>query len=199
MKPHDPRIIKTLRQIDSALLACIAKHPFQKVTVDMICETALINRSTFYKYYRDKYDLLDKFLSRTLEEFSQKLRTDFVLATPTDIGDRFYTDIFHDTVTFLYRERDKYLVLWNADIGRKIYEEMIDLICENILRKLNMGSPAKDTGLYRELYARLFASNLMTLVRWGFFHDREIVMEDIEQLMQSNMKNGLFFTFKQYI
>lgn len=199
MKRNDPRIIKTLRQIDTALLECIARLPFQKVTVDMICEHALINRSTFYKYHRDKYELLDRFLSAVLEEFSQQARTDFVLASPTEVGDAFYTRIFHDFVSFLYREKDKYLTLWSTDIGRKIYEEMTGIVHDNILNKLNASSPGNEPALYRELYARLFASNLMTMVRWGFQHEREVDTEEIEKLMQSNMKDGLFFTFKQYI
>jgi len=199
MNRNDPRIVKTLRQIDAALLDSIAQYPFQKVTVDMICENALINRSTFYKYYRDKYDLLDKFLSATLKEFSRKLRTDFVLASPTEIGNAFYTGIFHEIVTFLYKKKDKYLILWGADIGRHIYEEMTVIICDNILNKLDSSSADQRHRQHQQLYAKLFASNLMTLVRWGFLHDREVTKEDIESLMRSNMENGLFFTFKQYI
>lgn len=199
MKRNDLRVVKTLRQIDRALLVNISQNPFQKVTVDMICEQAMINRSTFYKYYRDKYDLLDKFLSATLESFSQKLRTDFVLADPAEVGDTIYTNIFHEVVAFLYKERKKYLILWDADIERNIYEEMVQIIRDNILNMLNTSSPAGDSGLYRELYARLFASNLMTLVRWGFLHEKEIDAKEIEKLMTENMTNGLFFTFKQYI
>lgn len=199
MKRSDPRIVKTLRQIDNALLENIARHPFTKVTVDMICETAMINRSTFYKYYRDKFDLLDRFLSAALEEFSRRAKTDFVLASPAEIDDACYIHIFHDFIAFLYDEKATYLTLWNADIGRKIYEEMIEIVHDNILDKLNTSLPSTEYSLYRELYARLFASDMMTMVRWGFLNDREVDAEDIEKLMHSNMKNGLFFTFRQYI
>ena len=48
MSKTDPRIIKTLRHIDEALLECLKEHEFRKITVDMLCRKALINRSTFY-------------------------------------------------------------------------------------------------------------------------------------------------------
>lgn len=69
MNKTDLRIIKTLRQIDTALLENLKEHPFQKITIDMLCKSALINRSTFYKYYEDKYDLLERYVQRVLQDF----------------------------------------------------------------------------------------------------------------------------------
>lgn len=49
MTTKDLRIIKTLQQIDRALLELLNELPFQKITVQLLYERALINRSTFYK------------------------------------------------------------------------------------------------------------------------------------------------------
>ncbi len=200
MAKSDPRVIKTLRQIDNALLENLAQYPFPQITIDMICTSALINRSTFYKYYKDKYDLLDKYLDRILSEFRQSLKTDFILASPTDIDDLFYQKIFHDVVEFLHKNRGKYTVLWEANIGRQVYNEMLEIIRDNILDKLQP-NPPEDTDLFRyqSLYAVLFASNLMTLTRWWFSNENAVSATDIEQIMNSNMKSGLFAAFKQYI
>ena len=87
MSKTDPRIIKTLRHIDEALLECLKENEFRKITVDMLCRKALINRSTFYKYYADKYELLNNYLDRVLSEFSEAMATtDFILATPHTIA-----------------------------------------------------------------------------------------------------------------
>ena len=74
MTTKDLRIIKTLQQIDRALLELLNELPFQKITVQLLCERALINRSTFYKYYTDKYDLLDRYLNKILQEFKQRIQ-----------------------------------------------------------------------------------------------------------------------------
>lgn len=80
MERTDLRILKTLRQIDASLLNNLAAHPFQKITINMLCEQAMINRSTFYKYYLDKYDLLDKYLNRTIEDFRKHINVEFINA-----------------------------------------------------------------------------------------------------------------------
>lgn len=198
MAKNDLRIIKTLRHIDDALLTCIAKLPVSKITVDMLCETAMINRSTFYKHYSDKYALIEDFIERTLREFSRVIKTDFILAEPDTIGDNLYIRIFHDVVAFLYDKRDLYRILWKADVGRNVYQDMTDIISANILKKLPAAKPGTRDDLYRQLYASLFASNLMTMIRWGFQHENEIHMDDIEHIMRNNMTNGIFFSFKKF-
>lgn len=54
----DLRIIKTKKVLFDALVTLMKKKNFDKIKISDICEVALINRSTFYAHYQDKYDLL---------------------------------------------------------------------------------------------------------------------------------------------
>jgi len=201
MSKTDPRIIKTLRHIDEALLECLKEYEFRKITVDMLCRKALINRSTFYKYYTDKYELLNRYLDRILNEFREAMvTTDFILATPNTIADQRYIDNFRKSIDYIYDHRQIYRILWDASIDRPIYQEMKDIIRLNILGTIqNNPSGDHEVTPYHDLYAELFASNLMTLVRWWLANESSVSRADIEALMNSNMKNGLFSTFKYRI
>ena len=53
MNKTDPRVIKTLQHIDDSLLENLSRYNFRKITVEMLCRGAKINRSTFYKYSND--------------------------------------------------------------------------------------------------------------------------------------------------
>ncbi|MBP3872416.1 MAG: TetR/AcrR family transcriptional regulator [Lachnospiraceae bacterium] len=198
MSRTDPRVIKTLRNIDNALLDNLDSHEFRKITVDMLCRTAMINRSTFYKYYTDKYELLDSFLNRVLNEFSQATATtDFILASPHTITNQEYVDNFRNTIDYIYEHRQIYRVLWRSSIDRPIYQEMEDIICRNILNTIREDpSGPRQTTPYHDLYAKLFSSNLMTLVRWWLSNESLIKRSDVETIMYDNMKNGLFSTFR---
>lgn len=54
----DRRILKTKKCLKDALRMLMADKPFEKITVTEICEEANTGRLTFYKYYKDKADLL---------------------------------------------------------------------------------------------------------------------------------------------
>ena len=78
MAKEDLRVIKTLESIDNALLESLKKLPFNKITVGTLCTKARINRTTFYKHYRDKFDLLDAMIDEALDEeppFSEREHT----------------------------------------------------------------------------------------------------------------------------
>ena len=178
MTTKDLRIIKTLQQIDRALLELLNELPFQKITVQLLCERALINRSTFYKYYTDKYDLLD----------------------PSVTDDEHYQIPFRNFTAFVYSKRTEYLILWKASIERQPYNEMTDLVYRQILEKLLTESPelsAKHT--YCELYAHLFSSNMMALIRWWLTNEDTVSIEEVQKIMHENMKKGLFYTFRHSV
>ena len=65
----DARVRYTKMVIKNSFAKLLAEKPLAKVTVKEICELSEINRATFYKYYCDPFDLLDKIeheLYRTL-------------------------------------------------------------------------------------------------------------------------------------
>lgn len=48
----------TKKNLKKALINLLANHKFDLVTINQIVEEAEITRSTFYRYYDDKYELL---------------------------------------------------------------------------------------------------------------------------------------------
>ncbi len=191
---------KLWQQIDQALLSLLKEIPFQKITVNLLCKTALINRSTFYKYYTDKYDLLDRYLDRILQEFQEHVNVDFVITNPEQTDDEFYQSPFKAFTAFLFTKKEEYLILWNASIERHPYNEMADLIYTQILQKLLSAYPdLSQKQVYCELYAQLFSSNIMTLVRWWLTNTHTVSAEEVQKIMHENMKHGLFYTFRHHI
>lgn len=72
-KKDDLRVIKTRKLIYQTLLDLMKKKTFEEIKVSDICSKAMINRSTFYAHYEDKYELLIDFLSNLKEEFAREL------------------------------------------------------------------------------------------------------------------------------
>lgn len=54
-------------QIQQCFLNLLEEYRFREITIKMIVEAAQVNRSTFYAYYQDKYDLLDSMIDAHLE------------------------------------------------------------------------------------------------------------------------------------
>lgn len=200
MAKEDLRVIKTLESIDLALLDSLKKMPFNKITVGTLCSSARINRTTFYKHYRDKYDLLDKYISRIMDEFRRENDVVFIDANPDMINEDKYKMPFRETVDFIISKKDVYEILWTAQIDRNIFNEMIETIAENILKRNIRNHPDIRTDQEKffkaSLFANLFAYNHMVSVRWWLANDYVISKKEYYKLFDDMMREGIFKVFK---
>lgn len=88
----DYRIEKTKRSIYNAFIELRAKKPLEKVTVKELCEKAQINKSTFYVYYKDVFDLSDKIECEIVENVIKNIDSpeSAVLNPPEFVRNLFY-------------------------------------------------------------------------------------------------------------
>ena len=56
-------------RLGEALIALLLTHTMEQISVKMICNEAGINRSTFYNYFDDKYQLCDAVMNASVEVF----------------------------------------------------------------------------------------------------------------------------------
>ena len=72
----DRRIAKTKAAIKDAFMHLRANKGLEKITVKELCETADINKSTFYVHYKDIYDLSNQLTSDIISKIFENLPKD---------------------------------------------------------------------------------------------------------------------------
>lgn len=69
MNKSESKYFNTAVRMDEALISLLARKDFAYITVREICETAGVNRSTFYLHYENTGDLLEEAVRYTEERF----------------------------------------------------------------------------------------------------------------------------------
>jgi len=69
----DLRVKKTLEAIQNALVGLVAEKGLDAITVGDIACHAQVNRTTFYRHYRDKYGVLETILTKALAELDTEM------------------------------------------------------------------------------------------------------------------------------
>ncbi len=72
MKP-DRKTRYTRMVLQDSLIELMKEKPISKITIKELCESADINRTTFYAHYTDQYDLLRKIEDETLSWVKERL------------------------------------------------------------------------------------------------------------------------------
>ena len=65
----DPRVHRTRKLLQQAFIELTVEKGFEALTVRDITQRAMLNRSTFYRHYLDKYDLLEQYMDELYELF----------------------------------------------------------------------------------------------------------------------------------
>ncbi len=87
----DIRTEKTRRSIYNAFICIRSRKPLEKLTVKELCEKAQINKSTFYVYYRDVYDLSDKIESEIVSSVIKSLgNADDIFNNPNEFTKKLF-------------------------------------------------------------------------------------------------------------
>ena len=69
----DPRTRYTKHIIAETFIDLLKDKPLNQITVTDICKNAQINRGSFYKYYKDVYDLMDQLQNEGIDELQKML------------------------------------------------------------------------------------------------------------------------------
>ena len=146
-KREDRRSAYSKRAIRESLLALMRDRPLNKITVREICEKADVNRSTFYAYYEDIYDLHRAILKdyfhcqhRIIEE-SKRILRDRADITSLSVADfyEFYLAYFG----IVAENKELFAFVYNQNANSAIYVNMRKLFYRQLTQMLPTDTPEK--------------------------------------------------------
>ncbi|MCD8089874.1 MAG: TetR/AcrR family transcriptional regulator [Clostridiales bacterium] len=70
----DLRVRKTYIALNNSFEELLEKKDFCDITVNEICDNAMVSRGTFYKHFTNKYDFLSFFLGKIINDCLNKVR-----------------------------------------------------------------------------------------------------------------------------
>ena len=83
----DLRIEKTERGIKNAFIELRSRKPLEKITVKELCESARINKSTFYAHYKDIYDLSDAMEEEVVQSIANSIQhPEYLMEHPAEFA-----------------------------------------------------------------------------------------------------------------
>lgn len=114
----DQRVRYTKKVIRESFLNHLKTTPIDKITVRSICLEAEINRATFYKYYDNAYDLLDKLEDEILSELVHKIKDENI----TD-----FLDVFRYVLLDVKDKYEVYEVLFDKNDDGEFRQRLFDI------------------------------------------------------------------------
>lgn len=159
VKSLDRRARMTRQILKESLIELMKDKPIHEISIKKICETADINRSTFYHHYESQFELFEDILNDIGKDVFEMVKAH--CTTPN-----WMQPILEDAFTYIEDRRETFLVILSENSGFSVGEKLT----QYVERFVNTTSESSSE---IAKYCAQFATAGMTSVVWQWLKEEE--------------------------
>ena len=126
LNKQDLRVQKTHQALITSFSDLLQTKSFEQITVQDLCANANVRRSTFYRHFNDKYDLLNHVVGTLIDHFRKLYLPDINPDNPR----QFFEKLMRDVLTFIHDNKD----IVRSVITLNFYGEVYTIFYEQIYK-----------------------------------------------------------------
>ena len=186
MKKFPKQTEMTQRNLQESFWTLYSKQSIDKITVKDICNLAGYNRSTFYQYYTDVYDMLHKSENQLLDEIYE-----FVIHLVEQANNLNASQVIQKIFEF-FAQNNKFILVLSGSHGDKeftykVVENLKPLWIKYFFNAVNK-TPAEV-----DLLMEFYISGVISMYHKWFHDHNGITFERIIQLSYQTLPNTSCF------
>lgn len=124
MNSNDLRVMKTQSALMNSFLELLKTKNFKQITVQDLCDRAMVRRSTFYRHYNDKYDLLNEIVGNFFNKIHESHSDSLLVKQPQS----YFENIVRDTLYLLLENKDTiqslFTISYYDEVSRIVYKQL---------------------------------------------------------------------------
>ena len=132
-KKTDLRVIKTKNNLYQTLIELMSDMPFEEIKVSDICEKALVNRSTFYSHYSDKYELLSSYIDTLKDSLEKELEKNTSIKNTKE----YYLEMISLFLDHVSEKREIYIAIGKANKNGIMMDMIYDTFKKEIIEGID--------------------------------------------------------------
>ena len=159
----DLRVIKTKKILFDSLLKLMKNKNFEKIKISDICEESLINRSTFYAHYEDKYELLMELFEEQKIALLKKLENN----ENTIFSKEYIMELLNILIDHIDENREMYSAILTNNRDGILIDFLIDAIERDVSDRLKNNNEIIDSNLPLDIIVKFYAGGLINIgIAW---------------------------------
>ena len=158
-KKEDLRVIKTKSNLYKSLLQLMEEKTFEDIKVIDICNLSMINRSTFYDHFNDKYELLVSLLDDVKLELINNLKTDKNFSSLKE----YYMEVIKLLIDYSINSNNKVfsaLTILKKNNNSIAYDIMMEATFQAVIEHLN-DNYINNSDIPTEIIAKFYVSGVL--------------------------------------
>lgn len=181
----DLRIQKTYMSVTKSLIEMMEEMPFEDIKVKELCDRAMIRKSTFYKHFADKYELLEFIVKEVINDYNDRIRKDSTADDPV----AFYNNMLDYVFEFAKANQKLIRSAIRSDSLVLLLNIMSQQVTPDICQKLKQDQErGRRMPASPEVMATFFAGGISESMRSWFTGGKKRSEDDIKKQLSDIMR-----------
>lgn len=163
MDKTDLRIVKTNKALYEALLLLMKEKTFEEIKISDLCQKALVNRSTFYAHYNDKYELLITMVEDLKQALLSSLKTN-----ENDINTKeYFMEMLKILIDHIEDKKDIYQAILVNNRNGILMDILYDVANRDINERIKDDKVVKNAHVPSEVITKFYLGAIVNIgIEW---------------------------------
>lgn len=152
----DLRIQKTYLALHNAFMVLLEEKRFEDITINELCDRAMIRRTTFYKHFADKYEYFTFYIQEIMATFQDCLAPDVM----EEEANAYLAHMSRELVRFMKKHDKLVQNIRNSSMFPFLLRILLDQISADVLQVMRRGGSTTMNKNQLEGVAAFYAGGL---------------------------------------
>ncbi len=155
----DLRILKTKKNIYATFEELMKNHAFEDIKVSDICSLAMINRSTFYAHYEDKYELLAEYINTLKDKLSNELDKNVNIKNSKD----YYLEMIRIVMDHIEEKKETYASIMINNKNSVTMDILYDVISLDVIKQMKKKNENREAKVPADIVSKFYLGALISI------------------------------------
>jgi AcrR family transcriptional regulator len=174
----DRRIQHTYEQLTDALPRLLLQKDWSQITVQELCDEAVIRRTTFYQHFHDKHEFMRWRMQERLKEFSAYIDD---VEPPQDPVEHFL--LLSTRVLDYMNQHPQFekVAMETGDRGLRMVESFLRRCTDKVVARLNERGDVRweDGTCIIPIVSEFWVGGLLAVMRWWYANGKPCTEEEL--------------------
>ncbi len=181
----DLRIIKTKKLLYETLENLMKSQAFEEIKVSDICTHAMINRSTFYAHYADKYELLAAYINDLKNSLAHELEKNQNIRNSKE----YYLKMIKLLLDHIEQKKETYVSIMIYNRNSITIDILYDVINKDIIKQIQESKEITRDSIPGDIISKFYLGAVFNVCLEWLKHDNKYSKQEIIHYIEMLIPN----------
>lgn len=169
LNKQDLRVQKTHQALITSFSDLLQTKSFEQITVQDLCANANVRRSTFYRHFNDKYDLLNHVVGTLIDHFRKLYLPDINPDNPR----QFFEKLMRDVLTFIHDNKDIVRSVITINFYGEVYTIFYEQIYKAVQKQIEFDRQSGQFYVDVTIYGEFLTGGILSVITNWIQHGQQ--------------------------